>query len=384
MNPSVFKSGPHKKRLLFLLNDAPFFVTHRLSVGVAARDAGWEVHVAVPHEAQAVALIEAQGLIHHDVPLARGGTNPLAELKLIYAYWHLMGQLKPDLVHAVTMKPGAYGGAMARLRGVPGLVVAITGLGFLFLRDTFKTKILRKIVLGFYRFAFGHKNARAIFQNPDDERLFREHDLLRKTSVHMIKGCGIDLEIFSTTPEPAGTPIVTFPARLIGDKGIREFLEAARICNSQGLKANFRLVGRTDADNPTDIGEENIHKWVADGLVEWPGFSGDMPAVFRDCHIVCLPSYREGLPRTLIEATACGRAIVTTNVPGCREIVRDGENGLLVPAYDGPATAAAITRLVQDTELRHAMARRGRAIAEEGFSVQKFVADSLKVYDEIS
>ena len=373
-----------KKRLLFLLNDAPFFITHRLSVAVAARQAGWEVHVAVPFEARAVASMEAEGLTHHDVPLARGGTNPLAELKLLAAYWRLMAEVKPDLVHAVTMKPGAYGGAVARLRGVPGLVVAVTGLGFLFLRNTFKTRILRRIVLGLYGFALEHKNARVIFQNPDDEALFRDNKLIGDTPTRMIKGCGVDLDTFAVTPEPSGQPVVTFPARLIGDKGIREFLEAARLCRDAGLAATFRLVGRTDANNPTDIGEDTVQKWQADGLVEWQGFADDMPAVFRDCHVVCLPSYREGLPRTLIEATACGRAIVTTDVPGCREIVRDGENGLLVPARDGAATAAAISRLVKDNSLRHDMAGKGRAIAEAEFSVQKFVADSLAVYDEIS
>jgi len=373
-----------KKKLLFLLNDAPFFVTHRLSVGMAARDVGWDVHVAVPFEAKAVARIEAEGLVHHDVPLARGGTNPFSELKLLRAYWRLMGDLKPELVHAVTMKPGAYGGAIARLRGVPALVVAVTGLGFLFLRDTLKTRILRKIVLGLYGVGLHHKNARAVFQNPDDEALFHQHGLIGKTPVHMIKGCGVDLVDFAVMPEPAGKPVVTFPARLIGDKGIREFIEAAKHCRDAGLDATFRLVGRTDADNPTDIGEETVRAWEAEGLVEWQGFSDDMPAIFRDCHIVCLPSYREGLPRTLIEATACGRAIVTTDVPGCREIVRDGENGLLVPARDGAATAAAITKLVSDTGLRQQMATRGRAIAESEFSVQKFVADSLAVYNEIS
>jgi glycosyltransferase involved in cell wall biosynthesis len=372
------------KRLLLLLNDAPFFVTHRLSVGIAAKAAGWEVHVAVPFEAQAVSRIEAEGLIHHDVPLARGGTNPVAELKLLAAYWRLMGDIKPDLVHAVTMKPGAYGGAVARLRGVPSLVVAVTGLGFLFLRDTMKTRILRKIVLGLYGFGLGHKNARAIFQNPDDEALFNERKLIGKTPVHMIKGCGVDLESFAITPEPAGKPVVTFPARLIGDKGLLEFIDAAKRCKENGIEAIFRLVGRTDADNPTDIGEATVRQWEAQGLVEWLGFSGDMPAVFRDCHIVCLPSYREGLPRTLIEATASGRAIVTTDVPGCREIVQHGENGLLVPARDGAATAAAITDLVTHAGKRQRMAKKGRAIAEASFSVQKFVADSLAVYNEIS
>jgi len=373
----------NKGRLLFLLNDAPFFVSHRLSVAVAAQQAGWEVHVAVPFEAEAVATITAARITHHDAPLARGGTNPLAEFKLMRAYWRLIRRLKPRLVHAVTMKPGAYGGAIARLLGVPGLVIAVTGLGFLFLRDTFKTRLLRRIVLMLYGFGLGHRNARAIFQNPDDLALFEQRGLIGRTPVDMIKGCGVDLDVFAPTPEPDGPPVVTFPARIIEDKGVHEFIAAAKVANQKGHHAVFRLVGRTDADNPTDVGEAMIRRWEAAGLVEWQGFATDMPKIFSECHIVCLPSYREGLPRTLIEAAACGRAVVTTDVPGCREVVRDGDNGLLVPARDGTATAAAVIRLIEDPDLRRTMATRGRAIAEAEFSVESFVARSLKVYDEV-
>ncbi len=376
-------NAPNKGRLLFLLNDAPFFVTHRLSVAVAARQAGWEVHVAVPFEAEAVATISAAGIQHHDAPLARGGTNPLAEFKLMRTYWRLIRRLQPRLVHAVTMKPGAYGGAIARLLGVPGLVIAVTGLGFLFLRDTFKTRMLRRIVLALYGFGLGHRNARAIFQNPDDLALFERHGLVGTTPVHMIKGCGVDLAAFAPTPEPSGPPVVVFPARLIEDKGLHEFIATAKAVKHKGLNAVFHLVGRTDADNPTDVGETMIRRWEAAGLIEWQGFASDMPKIFAACHIVCLPSYREGLPRTLIEAAACGRAIVATDVPGCREVVRDGDNGLLVPARDGAATAAAVIRLIEDPDLRRAMGLRGRAIAEAEFSVEDFVARSLVVYEEV-
>ncbi len=376
------------KRLLFLLNDAPFFISHRLSIALAARQAGWEVHVAAPvnvsEDEAAAAAIERAGVGFHAVPLNRGGINPLAEFRLIAAYWRLMRRLQPDLVHAVAMKPGAYGGTVARMLRVPGLVVAVTGLGFLFLRDTAKTHLLRHIVLTLYGFAFGHRNCRAIFQNPDDLALFQATKMLGKTPVHMIRGCGVDLETFAPSPEPDGPPIVVFPARIIADKGIHEFIAAVRSLKAQGTAARFVLVGRTDPDNPTDVGEDTIRQWESEGLVTWRGFADDMPGVFRDCHIVCLPSYREGLPRTLIEAAACGRAIVTTDVPGCREIVHDGENGLLVPARDGAATAQALKRLIDDDNLRREMARRGRAYAEAEFSVGRFVDDSLDVYREVS
>jgi glycosyltransferase involved in cell wall biosynthesis len=373
-----------QRRLLFLLNDAPFFVTHRLAVAIAARAAGWEVHVAAPDDEEAVKIITAAGVIHHDAPLARGGTNPFSEFKLMRAYWKLIRRLRPDLVHAVTMKPGAYGAVVARLLGVPALVVAVTGLGFLFLRDTPKTRLLRWIVLRLYGFGLGHKNCRAIFQNPDDRALFERRNLIGATPVHIIRGCGVDLAVFAPRPEPDGPPIVVFPARLIDDKGIREFLVAARTARDKGLDARFRLVGRTDADNPTDVGEATIRRWEAAGLVEWLGFADDMPKMFAACHIVCLPSYREGLPRTLIEAAACGRAIVTSDAPGCRDVVVDGDNGLLAPVRDGGAVADAVIRLIEDPALRRRMAARGRAIAEADFSVELFVAQSLKVYDEVA
>ncbi len=376
------------KRLLFLLNDAPFFISHRLSVAIAARETGWEVHVAAPvnvaEDEVAVAAIEQAGVHFHAVPLNRGGMNPIAEFRLMVAYWKLMRALRPDLVHGVAMKPGAYGGTVARLLRVPGLVIAVTGLGFLFLRETAKTQLLRHIVLSLYGFAFGHANCRAIFQNPDDLALFQAAKVLGKTPVHMIRGCGVDLAKYAPSPEPEEPPVVVFPARIIADKGIHEFIAAVRILKSQGTAARFVLIGRTDPDNPTDVGEDHIRQWESEELVAWQGFSNEMPRVFRDCHIVCLPSYREGLPRTLIEAAACERAIVTADVPGCREIVRDGENGLLVPARDGAATADALRRLIDDADLRRTMARRGRAYAEAEFSVQKFVDDSLAVYEEVS
>lgn len=374
------KSGA---RLLFLLNDAPFFVSHRLSVAVAARNAGFEVHVALPRDDKACAIIEAAGVITHDVPLMRGAVNPLGEIKLFAAYRKLIAELKPDMVHAVTMKPGAYGGAVARMMGVPALVVAVTGMGFLFLRDTAKTSLLRTIVLGLYRYALGHANCRVIFQNPDDRSLFEERGMTGKAPVHMIKGCGIDLAHFAPTPEPEGPPVVVFPARLIGDKGIHEFVAAARAVRDAGLEARFRLVGRTDPDNPTDVGEATLTQWQNEGIVEWAGYSEDMPGVFAGCHIVCMPSYREGLPRVLMEAAACGRAIVTTDAPGCREVVTDGENGTLCPVGDGKATAEAVLRLIRDGELRRQFGRRGRALAEAEFSVEDFVARSLAVYDEL-
>lgn len=370
-------------RLLFLLNDAPFFVTHRLSVARAARASGFDVHVAVPFEARADAQIRAAGIHVHHVPLRRGARAFVGELRLLRAYWNLIGSLRPDIVHAVTMKPVLYGGLIARLRRVPAVVHAITGLGYLFLIDGLLARAQRASVMALYRIALGHPNLRAIFQNPDDLGLFLRNRLVRPETVVTIRGCGVDVAEFPFTPEPPGPPTVVFPARIIGDKGVREFVAAARILKREGTAAQFRLVGRSDADNPTDVGEETVRAWEREGIVEWKGFSNDMPAELALAHVVCMPSYREGLPRVLIEAASVGRAIVTTDVPGCREVVRHGDNGLLVPVRDAPALADALRTLLADDTLRRTMGARGRERAVAEFSVESFVAESLQVYNDV-
>jgi glycosyltransferase involved in cell wall biosynthesis len=266
---------------------------------------------------------------------------------------------------------------------VPAVVHAITGLGYLFLIDGLLARIQRASVMTLYRIALGHPNLRAIFQNPDDQGLFLRHRLVRPETVVMIRGCGVDMREFPFTPEPPGPPLVLFPARIIGDKGVREFVEAARILKREGTPATFRLVGRTDPDNPTDVGEATVREWEREGVVEWLGFSSEMPVELARAHVVCMPSYREGLPRVLIEAASIGRAIVTTDVPGCREVVRHGDNGLLVPVRNAAALADALRTVIADARLRQAMGARGRERALAEFSVESFVADSLRVYDEL-
>ena len=366
-----------KQRLLIVLNDAPFFITHRLPVALAARDAGFDVHVAAPYDDGPVAVMQREGLHHHDIPLKRGARRMGGEIALILALWRIVGMIRPDILHAVTMKPVLYAGLVARLRRVPAVVYAITGLGYLFLIEGLAARLQRTVVKLLYRFALGHRNAVAIFQNPDDRALFCDSHLVDPANTLMIRGCGVDMTHFAQRPEPEGKPVVVFPARILGDKGVHEFVAAARQHHDV---ADFVLVGRTDPDNPTDVGETSIRAWENEGILTWLGFVEDMPTALAQANIVCLPSYREGLPRVLIEAAAVGRAIVTTDVPGCREIVRREENGLLVAARDCDGTAAAVKRLIDDPTLRGMLAARGRAIAETEFSVEIFVRQSLKAY----
>lgn len=370
-------------RLLMVLNDAPFFISHRLPLALAARDAGCEVHVAVPFDAGPVAIMEAAGLVHHDIPLRRGARALGGEAALVAAIWRVVRRVRPDLMHAVTMKPVLYGGLVARAARVPAVVHAITGLGYLFLIEGTAARVQRAIIKSFYALALAHHNAHAIFQNPDDLKLFRDARLVDPAITSIIKGCGVDMTAFAPRDEPGGPPVVMFPARILGDKGVHEFVEAARILKQRGSSARFVLVGRTDPDNPTDVGEAGIKAWTDEGIVEWWGFAEDMAATLAQAYIVCMPSYREGLPRVLIEAAAHALPIVTADVPGCREIVRDGDNGILVPVRNGPATAEAIGRLLDDAELRRRMGARGRAIAVAEFSVEDFVAKSLAAYGAV-
>lgn len=383
------------RRLLIVVQEALFFTTHRLPVGRAMQARGWAVHVAAPEDSAIAARLAAEGFVFHPIPLIRSRQNPFAELKLLLVLLGLCLRLRPDLLHLVSVKPVVWGGLAARLLALPAVVHAITGLGYVFIRTAngtsgitgAQTGLLRRLIEGLYRLALAHRNSLTIFQNPDDLVVFEARRLIAADRSVMIRGCGVDMHAFAVQPEPAidaeNPPVVMFPARLLGDKGVREFVAAAEQLRADGVKARFVLVGRRDPDNKTDIGEAQLQDWVDAGTVENWGFSDDMPRTLARAHIIVMPSYREGLPRGLIEAAAVGRAIVTTDAPGCREVVQHEGNGLLVPVGDGVAVAKAIRRLLDDPALRRRLAERGRDIAENEFSVEHFVDASLITYDRV-
>ena len=374
-----------QRRLLFLVNEALFFTTHRMPVAQAAQQHGYEVHVAAPYEAGPAAIIADQGFTYHPIPLVRSGTSIAGELKLMVAFWRLIGAVKPHLTHHVAMKPVAYAGCLARLRRVPAVVHAVTGLGYLFIRDNLATRIQRALIMALFRIALGHRRGRVIFQNPDDLALFAERGLVDPAVATIIRGTGVDMARFKPgTAQDRGRVTVMFPARIIGDKGIHEFIHAARQLTAAGVAADFVVVGRTDPINPTAVSEAIVRQWEREGIIAWWGFHDDMSETLPRADIVCMPSYREGLPRVLIEAAACGLPMVSTDVPGCREIVHDGENGYLVPPRDGPATADAIARLVADPHERRRMGENSRAMALRDYAVDDFVARTLAVYAQVA
>ncbi|WP_137885665.1 glycosyltransferase family 4 protein [Pseudomonas sp. 2FE] len=371
-----------KKRLLFVVNDPVFFVSHRLPLAIGAQCSGYEVHIATM-PGPVVDEIERHGFFHHALPLSRSGKNPLAELRAIASIYQLFRALQPDLVHLVTIKPVLYGGIAARLVGVRGVVAAVSGLGFVFLASGLKATLMRFPIKLLYRFALGKQNLRVIFQNPDDRDVLLNMGALDAGKVEMIRGSGVDLAHYPALPEPEGLPVICLAARLLRDKGVREFVEAARLLRQRGVRATFRLIGDADPGNPATVTADELKGWSQEAVVELLGYRKDIAKLFAAAHVVVLPSYREGLPKVLVEAAACGRAVVTTDVPGCRDAIEPDVTGLLVPARDSVALADAIQRLVDDSTLRRSFGQAGRALAEREFAIEKIVQAHLDIYKKL-
>ena len=370
-------------RLLFVVNEVGFFLSHRLPLACAARNAGYEVHIAAP-DGVASEQVRANKIFFHPIPINRKGISPLAEIYSMIAMYRLYKKLLPDIVHHVTIKPVLYGGLAARLARVRAVVSAVTGLGFVFVSRGFGMRILRAGIKAVYRLALDHANSRVIFQNPDDRELFVRESLLLENRTVLIRGSGVDMACFFPHPEPDGVPLVVLSARMLWDKGVGEFVEAAIKLKAHGVRARFALVGDSDEGNFAAVPITQLSAWRDKGIVEWWGHQGDMPNVLAQAHVVCLPSfYGEGVPKSLIEAAASGRPIVTTNMPGCREIVQNEENGLLVRPRDVDSLVTALRRLIEDGDLRKRFGTRGREIAMAGFSIEQVVAETLAVYKEL-
>lgn len=314
--------------------------------------------------------LELWGVTYRHIPMARAGMSPSADLKTLLALVALFREERPDLVLAYTIKPVIWGCLGCRLVRGPKSYAMITGLGYAFITSvTFRHRIVQRIVRVLYRLALRNVSA-VFFQNPDDEREFRRRKLIRDvTPSILVNGSGVDLQHFQVLPLP-DKPIFLLLARLVGDKGIREYHEAACILRRKYPAARFLLAGGEDP-NPNAIRDEEIRGWREEGVVEFLGKLDDVRPAFAESTIYVLPSYREGTPRTVLEAMATGRAIITTDAPGCRETVDDGVNGYLVPPKDSQGLAEAMERFIKSSELRRQMGSASRRKAEEKYDVDK-------------
>jgi glycosyltransferase involved in cell wall biosynthesis len=370
------------RRLVYVINDAEFFVRHRMGHVAEAIAEGYDVHILVPPGAATASMI-ADGATVHALPLARGKASPVRELQTISAIARLYRQLRPQLVHHISVKPVLYGTIVARALGVPGIVNTIPGMGWLFTGEDTAAAVRRKLAIAFYQMALRTQRMRIIVQNPDDrDELVRER-IASPESIVVLDGAGIDLDEFRFHEAPDGPPLVVMPARMLRDKGVVEYVEAARALRAT-TNARFALVGGIDPHNPAGLKESALNEWQSEGVVEWWGHREDMPQILAQAAIVALPSYREGMPRTLLEAAATGRPIVTTEVPGCRQAVIHGETGLLVPSRDSAALARALKTVIDDHALRVRMGRAARAMAERRWDINKIMRETLDVYKTVS
>jgi glycosyltransferase involved in cell wall biosynthesis len=370
----------HPKTLVFLLTEDWFFASHFWVRGLAARAAGWRV-VLVAHESAAAARIRASGIEVISVDFIRRRLNPFAELWFTLKLARVYRALKPDILHHIALKPIVIGGVAARLAGVKTIVNAPVGLGFVFSSDRLLARVLRPLVSLGLRLTLTPRGAKVIFENPDDLAALSKAGMVRPEAAVLIRGAGVNIEEFTPAPEPAGQVRVILIARMIREKGVADFVAAARTLKGQ---AEFVLVGAPDAGNPNTITEAELRGWEAEGVVTWLGARRDIAELLRGAHIAVQPStYREGLPKSALEAMASGKPLVATDIPGCREAVVDGQTGFLVPPRDPLALAEAMKRLIDDRTLREKFGAAARLRAEQNFSDAIICAQTLLVYDAL-
>lgn len=367
-------SVPH---ILFVVNVDWFFLSHRISLAKAARDRGARVTIAAG-DTGASAAIRAEGFPFIPLPLSRKGTSPLAEIALFRELLRLYRTIRPDLIHHVTIKPVIYGSVAARMAGNGAILNAVSGLGYAFSPGV-GAALIRPAVRTLYRLALKPGRTLTIFQNPDDREYFVGSGLVRPEQAVLIRGSGVDCAKF--VPGRHGVNAVVLAGRMLWDKGIAVFVEAARRVRSSFPDTRFILVGGIDTENPAAISASEIARWTADGVVEWWGQRSDMAGILGDSRIAVLPSlHREGLPKVLLEAAACALPLIASDVPGCREIVRHEVNGLLVPAGNPSALAEAVEKLLQSQELRESYGRAGRTIVEKEFAEEIVVRQTMDLY----
>lgn len=366
--------------IVFLVTEDWYFWSHRLPLARAARAAGARVIIATRVE-RLRAAVEKEGFDLVALPWRRRSHNPWSEARAFLAIVALYRRERPDIVHHVAIKPVVYGSIAARVARVSARINAIAGLGYVETSREPRARVLRGVFNSALRFAWSGRGVHVIVQNPDDREALSHTGLVPPSRVHLIRGSGVDIARFVPSPEPPAPPVrVVYGGRLLWSKGIRELVDAARMLRTRRVPVEVVLVGDPDPENPESIPADAVKSWVLDGLVRHERWTDDMTSVWRDAHMAVMPSYREGLPKALLEAAACGRAMVATDVAGCREIARDGVNALLVPPRDAGALADAIEKLAQDAPLRARFGAAGREIVVNEFAESIVVKETLALY----
>lgn len=368
------------KKLFIVAGADWFFLSHRLPIALAAQYDGWDVTIVTKNTGKKQEVLDS-GLNFIDLNIARSGTNPLNELQTLRELVAIYKTHKPDVLHHVAIKTCIYGSVAAKIAGIKNVVNAITGLGYNFSGD--RKGALSSFLKRLLKYSIRGKSYRFIFQNNDDRGFMQSLANISDSQISLIKGSGVDLTEYSFQPEPESMKVkLILPARMLYDKGVVEFVAAAKMIRDEMKeKAVFALVGSIDLHNKAGISEEAIQKLLEPGYIVYEGFSADVVSTLKNCHVVVLPSYREGMPKSLIDACAIGRPIITTDTPGCRDCVTEGKNGFLVPVKNHVLLADRMKILIEDEALRKQMGRESRKLAEREFGIEIPVRETLKIYN---
>lgn len=373
-----------RRKLMFVVTEDWYFVSHRVGLAVAAQRAGFDV-VVVTRDGRHGDLIRRAGLRVRNISFNRGGLSPLHDFRTLLSLAWIYFREAPDLVHHVALKPVIYGSIAARLTGVRGVVNALGGLGYIFSAKGFRPRMILKFAKPLLRIALGGPNKRLIVQNGDDRDRLRRDGFVDPNTIRLIRGAGVDPSEYYGERVSGHAPLVVLPARLLREKGVPEFVTAARQLLAKGVKARFALVGKPDLVNPSSVTQAEIDAWVNEGIVEYWGWREDMPKVLSQADIVCLPTYYgEGLPKSLLEGAASGCALVATNIPGCQEVVRHGETGWLVPPRNVPALTAALEEAIGDPTLRAKFGAAARDLVASELTLASVTRETLAVYNELT
>lgn len=369
-------------KIAYIVNVDWFFISHRLPLALEAIDQGHEVYIFAKDTGR-MDYLKSLGIKVYPISLERGSLNPFSSLSLLFDLKRKLIKIQPDVVHLVTIKPVLIGGIASILAKVPSIVYAISGLGYIFTNTRIKAKFLRLGVIPLYRLALSAKNKVVIVQNSDDLRILRQYVSIPSSQTVLIPGSGVDLDKFSAHNLPLENKVVLMACRMLADKGVYEFYRSALLLKDKYPHIRFVLVGGVDPDNPASLSEQELNDWAQSGAVEWWGHQSDMAATLSKATVVVLPSYREGMPKVLLEAQALGRPVVTTDVPGCREAIEEGVTGFLAEVKDENSLATAIEKLISNDSLCEKLSHNARQRAEEKFDIKQVVKTHFEVYESL-
>ncbi len=380
----------NKKKIAFFVNHANFFISHRLPIAIEAKRRGYQVHILAGQEATNEDInyeneIKSYGLKFHRVNFRASFTNIFAEVSGFLESYKYLGKLKPDIVHCISPKGCLYGGIISRLLNTKALVLSISGMGYIFTTnvDSNKFNLMQRVYSRFLKFILKHKNLSVIVQNGDDEIFFHEYFGVKKSVISKIQGSGINLKLFEKVSFRNKEKIVMMASRPLHKKGIVEFIESSMILKKRYKDWRFILAGSLDYESPDRISSSIINEWKKEGSVEFAGHVKNISDLYLKSSIVCLPSYREGYPKTLIEASASGNAIVTTNTTGCREAVEEGKSGFLVNVGSIEEIVNCIEKLINSKALREEFGNYGMKEARLKHSIDSIVEKNIKIYDNL-